>query len=297
MRSRLGRALPVLLLAAATAEGQAEKRVGQLTILVDSSRAFPGGLFVVQLQSRQPLGTLMVSLDGRKHPALFSKSGLRALVPVPLDSPPGPRLLGVELYGRRGRQRVTLEAAVAERAYPPRATVIPLEKRALLKEPQVLRESRRLMQALRTTSPAVLWSGGFAAPVAGAGSGFGSRQSYGGGSPVEQMSDGTFGEYHRGIDYPASPGTLVQAPAAGTVVFAGSLTLLGNALILDHGQGVTSLLCHLGSLEVRDGDRVEARAALGTSGTSGIAAWPHVHWGIYVHGVAVDPELLLKGLE
>jgi murein DD-endopeptidase MepM/ murein hydrolase activator NlpD len=294
---RQGRALGVLLLAAATAEAQAYKQVGQLTILVDSSRAFPGGFFVVQLQSRQPLGTLMVSLDGRKYPALFSRSGLRALVPVPLDSPPGPRLLGVELYGRRGRQRVTLEATVALRAYPPRTTAIPPEKRALLKQPQVLRESRRLMLALRTTTPAVLWSAAFVAPVAGAGSGFGGRQSYVGGSLVEQMSDGTFGEYHRGIDYPAPPGTLVQAPAAGTVVFAGALTLLGNALVLDHGQGVMSLLCHLGRVEVRDGDRIEARAALATSGASGIAASPHVHWGVYIHGVAVDPELLAKGLE
>lgn len=297
MSARLGRALAVLALCAATAQGQAYKQIGQLTILVDSSRAFPGGFFVVQLQSRRPLGSLAVSLDGRKHPALFSRSGLRALVPIPLDAPPGPRLLGVELYGRRGRQRITLEADVAGHVYAPRTTVIPPEKRALLQQPQVLRESRRLMLALRTTTPAVLWSGAFTAPLAGTGSGFGGRQSYVGGSPVEQLSDGTFGEYHRGIDYPAPTGTLVQAPAAGTVIFAGSLTVLGNTLVLDHGQGVTSLLCHLGRVEVRDGDAVEARAALGTSGASGIASWPHVHWGVYIHGVAVDPELLAKGLE
>jgi murein DD-endopeptidase MepM/ murein hydrolase activator NlpD len=294
---RLGRALAAFLLLAATAEAQAYKQVGQLTIQVDSTRAFPGGLFVVQLQSRHPLGTLMVGLDGRKHPALASRGSLRALVPIPLDSPPGPRLLGVELYGRRGRQRVTLEASVAPRAYPPRTTVIPPEKLALLKQPQVLRESRRLMLALRTTTPAALWSGAFAAPVNAAGYGFGALQSYVAASQVEQLSDGTFGEQHRGIDYPVPLGTLVQAPAAGTVVFAGALTVLGNAVVLDHGQGVVSLVCHLGRVEVRDGERIEARAALGTSGSSGIAASPLVHWGVYIHGIAVDPGLLAAGLE
>jgi len=299
MRLRPDRLLAVLLLviATATAQAQSYKQVGKLTIFVDSSRAFPGGFFVVQLQSSRPLGALTVSLDGRKHPALASGGGLRALVPVPVDSAPGPRLLGVELYGRRGRQRVTLQASIAERSYPARTTVIPMEKRALLKQPQVLRESRRLMLALRSITPAAQWIGAFTAPVSLAGSGFGGRQTYVGGSPVEQMSDGTFGEYHRGIDYPAPPGTLLQAPAAGTVSFAGSLTLLGNALVLDHGQGVTSLLCHLSRVEVREGDRVEASAPLGLSGSSGIAAAPHVHWGVYIHGVAVDPELLAKGLD
>lgn len=297
MRAGAATALAALLLPAPGAEAQEHKQVGQLTIQVDSSRAYPGGLFVVLLQSRRPLGTLMVSLDGRKYPALWSRSGLRALVPVSVDTPPGPRLLGVELYGRRGRQRVTLDATIVEHSYPPRAILIPAGKRPLLSQPQVLRESRRLLAALRTLTTDARWSGAFTAPVAAVGSGFGGRQTDVGGSPVEQMGDGVFGEYHRGIDYPVPPATLVQAPAAGTVVFAGASTILGQTLVLDHGQGVTSLLCHLGRAEVREGDRVEARSVLGVSGSSGIAAWPHLHWGVYVHGVAVDPDLLTKGLE
>jgi murein DD-endopeptidase MepM/ murein hydrolase activator NlpD len=297
MRLRPGLVLPLVLLAAGPAPGQDYKQVGKLTIFVDSGRAFPGGFFVVQLQSRSSMGQLMVSLDGRKYPALPSRVGVRALVPVPVDSPPGPRLLGVELYGRRGRQRVTLEAAIAERSYPPRTVVIPMEKRALLKQPLLLREGRRLLQSLRSVTPEVQWNGPFGAPVSLAGSGFGGRQTYIGGSPVEQMSDGIFGEYHRGLDYPVPVGTLVQAPAAGTVSFAGALTLLGYVLVIDHGQGVTSLLGHLGRVEVRQGDKVEARAAVGVSGATGIAATPHLHWAVYVHGVAVDPQLLATGLD
>lgn len=297
MRARWSLALALLALLALPASAQEYKRVGQLTIVVDSSRAFPGGFFVVELQSRRPLGTLMVSLDGRKYPALQSKSGLRALVPVPVPSPPGQRLLGVELYGRRGRQRITLSTRIGERSYPPRAATIPPEKRYLLDQPQVLVESRRLMALLRGISQPAQWNGPFLAPVAAPGSGFGGLRTYAGCKDVEQSRDGTFGEYHRGIDYPVPPGTVVQAPAAGTVLFAGSLTLLGQTLVIDHGLGVVSLLCHLAGLEVSEGQAVEARAAVGVSGSSGIAADPHVHWGVYVHGIAVDPELLAKGLE
>jgi murein DD-endopeptidase MepM/ murein hydrolase activator NlpD len=296
MRARGSLALGVLLLGLPAAEAQDYKQVGQLTIRVDASRAYPGGLFLVEFQSRRPVGALVASLDGRKYPALSSRSGVRAFVPIPADAPPGPRRLGVELYGRRGRQRITLSAAIAERSYPGRSIVIPVERRHLLEQPQALRESRRLMAALRTLTIPAQWLAPFTAPVAGVGSGFGSPRTYVGGTAVEQKSDGIFGEYHRGFDYAVPPGTVVQAPAPGTVIFAGSLRVLGQTLVLDHGDGVKSLLCHLGRVEVREGDRIEARSVVGVSGTTGIAAAPHVHWGVYIHGVAVDPELVLKGL-
>ena len=89
---------------------------------------------------------------------------------------------------------------------------------------------------------------------------------------------------------------LVAASSAQTAAVGDSPTFTFNEPLLN-GQGVTSLLCHLSRVEVREGDRVEARAPLGLSGSSGIAAAPHLHWGVYIHGVAVNPELLAKGLE
>jgi murein DD-endopeptidase MepM/ murein hydrolase activator NlpD len=86
-------------------------------------------------------------------------------------------------------------------------------------------------------------------------------------------------------------GTPVSSPAAGTVLFAGPLLLTGETVVLDHGQGVVSVFYHLASTPVREGDWVEAGAPLGLTGETGIAAVPHLHWGVYVHGVAVDPHL------
>jgi hypothetical protein len=73
------------------------------------------------------------------------------------------------------------------------------------------------MLTLRFITPAAQWSGG--SRLVSSPAGLRGRQAYLGGSPVEQMSDGTFGEYHRGIDT-APPGTLVRRPRR-TVIFAG----------------------------------------------------------------------------
>jgi murein DD-endopeptidase MepM/ murein hydrolase activator NlpD len=84
----------------------------------------------------------------------------------------------------------------------------------------------------------------------------------------------------------------VQAPAAGRVALEGSQIVTGNTVVLDHGQGVFSVLFHLGRIDVREGDLVEGRAPIGLAGETGVAAAPHVHWAVYVHGVAVDPRVM-----
>ena len=103
--------------------------------------------------------------------------------------------------------------------------------------------------------------------------------------------DAIFGEYHRGLDYDVAPGTPVKAPAAGTVLFAGPLGLSGRTVVVDHGQGLVSVFSHLTDAGVRQGERVDAGGTVGTSGESGIAAAPHLHWAVYLLGVAIDPRV------
>ena len=128
-----------------------------------------------------------------------------------------------------------------------------------------------------------------AAPAAS----FGLAEAWPEGLALDLMTDAIHGEYHRGLDYPAGGGTIALAPAAGTVVLAGPLTLTGQTLVIDHGQGVVSAFYHLGRIDLKEGDAVAARAPIGLVGDTGIAAEPHLHWGVYVNGVAVDPSVLL----
>jgi murein DD-endopeptidase MepM/ murein hydrolase activator NlpD len=71
-----------------------------------------------------------------------------------------------------------------------------------------------------------------------------------------------------------------------------SLTLTGQTLVIDHGQSVVSVFFHLGRIEVGTGQTVARGTRLGLSGESGLAERPHLHWGVYVSGVAIDPRVM-----
>jgi murein DD-endopeptidase MepM/ murein hydrolase activator NlpD len=267
------------------------KTVGKLTITADTALARPGGVLIVRL--RPGLGTTYAILNGRRAPFLQTPRGPRALLPIPADAPTGPTALGIELIARRGRQRIQMDLILAPRVYTSRTVVIPEAKRALITNAASVPDGRRLLQAIRTLTPEAQWNAPFVAPVAfGAQPTFGEQETFVGGSPVDTLTDATWGEYHRGADFEVPIGTPVQAPAPGTVIFAGPLTMTGQTLVLDHGQGLVSVFYHLSALEKHEGDHVEARGLIGLSGDSGLAASPHLHWGTYIHGIAVDPAVV-----
>jgi murein DD-endopeptidase MepM/ murein hydrolase activator NlpD len=270
------------------------RSAGNVTVQADPRLAFPGGLFVVYVSSRRPLSAYLTAVfDGRRLPMFWTRRGYRALVPVPATLTAGDHTLGVEIRTRRGRRRIAVPVTVAPRTYPARTVVIPEAKRALVLQPGVVRDGRQVQLLLRTVTPAQQWSGPFRPPVASPPEySYGAPTTYVGGSPIESMSDAVYGEYHRGMDYPVASGTLVQAPAAGTVLLARQNPLTGGTLLLDHGQGVISAFYHLDRIEVVEGQAVVGRTPLGLAGETGVAATPHVHWGVYVQGVAVDPRVM-----
>ena len=268
------------------------RQVGRLSVAVDESAAYPGGLLTVRVRSGMRYGVAHAILEGRRCPFLSSHRGLRAMVPVPVDAPPGPMTLGIEVRSGRGRQRFAVPVTVAERTYPGRTVLLPEVKKAMLTQPAGVRDGRLVQLYLRTVSAKQEWHGPFHAPVAAAPeASFGCPQTYDAPAPVEAKMDAIWGEYHRGLDYLVPPGTPVSSPAAGNVLFAGPLLLTGETVVLDHGQGVVSVFYHLASTPVRTGDWVEAGAPLGLTGDTGMAAVAHLHWGVYVHGVAIDPHV------
>lgn len=295
-------AITLLLLGAAVpATAQVvSKTVGQVTMSADLARGWPGGLIVARLRSRGRLGTSYAILDGRR--ALFYETarGPRALVPIPADATPGDNTLGIEVFTRHGRQRIPLDITIPPREYAPRTVTIPETRRHLPEGPGLVTQARQLLLLVRTESKDALGSAGALRPPVDAGpvaASFGALQSWVGGGAIESLTDSIFGERYRGLDYEVPTGSLVQAPAAGTVLFADYNALLGHMLVLDHGQGVVSVLAHLSRLDVLTADRVEARTPIGLSGDSGIAYAPIVHWRVYLHGIPIDPLVLTTNLD
>lgn len=95
--------------------------------------------------------------------------------------------------------------------------------------------------------------------------------------------------YHLGYDLSVTKNYPVEAANSGTVAFTGDLGLYGNAVILDHGLGLYTLYGHLSSIDVKMGDPVMPRQIIGKTGETGFAGGDHLHYGVYLDGVAVLP--------
>jgi murein DD-endopeptidase MepM/ murein hydrolase activator NlpD len=272
------------------------RKVGLLTIRVDETRAVPGGVMVVWLSP--PLGTTYAILDGFRIQFETVPHGPRALMPIPVTAAPGPRVLGIELVTRSGgRERIAMDVAIGPRTYARREVVIPEARRSLLADPAVVRQSRVLLEALRTHSDKTLWNRRFLSPVGvEPTASFGAAETYPGLAGVDSRMDSVYGEYHRGVDYQVPAGVTLIAPGSGTVLLAEPLVLTGETLVIDHGQGVVSAFFHMGHIDVAAGTTVEAGQALGVAGDTGLVPFPLIHWGLYLHGVAVDPFLLGEAL-
>lgn len=95
---------------------------------------------------------------------------------------------------------------------------------------------------------------------------------------------------HRGVDYAAATGTQIKAAGDGRITFAGWRNGYGRTVILDHGNGVTTLYAHMSRFSsYKTGARVSQGATIGYVGASGLASGPHLHYEFRVHGVHRDP--------
>ena len=103
---------------------------------------------------------------------------------------------------------------------------------------------------------------------------------------------------HYGVDVAAPEGTVVIAPAAGTVRLAEhDFFLTGGTVILDHGFGVNSTFIHMRKVMVSVGQRLEQGEAIGEVGATGRATGPHLHWGMNWRDVRLDPALLVPPMD
>jgi murein DD-endopeptidase MepM/ murein hydrolase activator NlpD len=98
---------------------------------------------------------------------------------------------------------------------------------------------------------------------------------------------------HGGNDYSASAGTPVLATADGQVVRVADQFFGGNAVFVDHGDGLISMYMHMSRVDVAEGQAVRRGERVGAVGNTGRATGPHLHFGLRWRGARVDPAFLL----
>ncbi len=181
--------------------------------------------------------------------------------------------------------RAFLEQKMPEfRQHDPRVPATPLE--AFLFVNVTLRdENTKAIKAIGSKSqPKQLWEGTFlrmknAAPMAG----FAQERTY----LFEGMAVSK--SVHYGVDLASTERAPIEAANNGIVVFAGYLGIYGNAVIVDHGLGLSSLYGHMSEISVKAGQTVARGETLGSSGSTGLAGGDHLHLSILVDGEFVNP--------
>lgn len=99
---------------------------------------------------------------------------------------------------------------------------------------------------------------------------------------------------HSGLDIAADEGVPIKAPASGTVTATGDYFFNGNTVLIDHGQGLVSMYCHMSRIDVAVGDKIERGEIMGAVGMTGRVTGPHLHWSVSLNNARVDPNLFMS---
>lgn len=239
----------------------------------------PGGIGIIDIATNSKPAAF---IDQRRVAVIGAPNRWRVVFGIPLDAKEGITVT-ISADGQTRSRIVPLQP----RNYREQHLTIK-EKRYVSPDDKQLeryRRERSEMDAARASWRTTNSLNGFAqAPVDGPRSdSFGSRRFYNG-QPRNP---------HSGMDIAAVEGTPVKSPADAVVVAVGDYFFNGKTVMLDHGEGLVTMYCHLSEISVSAGSAVAQSDVIGLVGATGRVTGAHLHWGVYLSGVAVDPAFFL----
>lgn len=243
----------------------------------------PGGIAVIKLDTQiEPVKAYF-----KKQRVMLHKEADHwyAIVGLPLSTKPGDYTLSFITTAQTKQQKQIFK--VQGKQYETQHLTIK-NKRMVNPTAQDLvrinKESKIIHHALATWRAAAQVNLNFEKPVEGQySSPFGLRRFFNG-EPRKP---------HSGLDIAADIGTPVKAPSAGIVIATGDYFFNGNTILLDHGQGLVTMYCHMSRIDVKPGEHVAQGQVIGAVGMTGRVTGPHLHWGVSLNNTMVEPRLFL----
>ncbi len=163
-------------------------------------------------------------------------------------------------------------------------TTTPLDAYIAVNRLERKKNEAALFELAQKTSPKMLWEGSFARLGGSATMAlYGDKRTYFyNGQEIDRQT-------HMGIDLASVAKAPIPASNSGIVVFADEMGMFGKLVVIDHGLGLMSLYSHMTDIAVIEGQEVKKGDILGTTGTTGLAGGDHLHFGMLVHGLQVQP--------
>ena len=266
-------------------------------VSLSATRVETGGVLAVRVDfRRQAVSEREVRIVyGDQRIVLFphpgGETGIYAgLAAIPLTASPGMSALSVEWPEGAARRSERVDFEITAGRYG--EDVLKVDPRHVKPSPQDLerirREQKELKQIYASGSRSRLWQGGFQVPVPGEMNGsFGTRRLF----------NNELQSHHTGMDFRAQTGDSIHAAGAGVVRLTKELFYSGNAVVIDHGAGVFTSYSHLSRIDVKVGQRIEKGRVVGLAGATGRATGPHLHGGVKVNSVNVNPKTFLQVID
>jgi murein DD-endopeptidase MepM/ murein hydrolase activator NlpD len=249
---------------------------------VRPARVHPGDavLITVTGAAAAPLG----AVAGR--PLAFWAAGpdrWQALGPLPMELPAGPLTLRLEADGlplEAGLEVLPPAFRSTTLKVPPRFLEPPASARA-----RIAADGAALKEAYAQPFTPPRYQGAMVRPR---------RAEVTGRYGDQRVYNGKISGAHYGLDLDGPAGAPIEAAADGQVVLTRDCYMSGWTTVVWHGAGLYSVYLHQSKVEVKPGQQVTRGEHLGRVGSTGRSTGPHLHWGVKLDGLWVDPDSMSR---
>lgn len=242
----------------------------------------PGGIAVIPLPEYAPL-TLEAYYGAARVPVISERDSRTAIIGIPLSAQPGEAVLMLKAPDFSD----SLSFGIHDKNYPEQHITLKDTSKVSPSAEDLARYAREAAEqkaVYQRFSPGQPDWPVFQMPIKGElSSPFG----------LKRFFNGEARDPHSGLDIAAPEGKTAYAPADGMVVQTGDYFFNGRTVMIDHGQGIISMLCHLSKISVSNGQTIKRGEAIGLVGHTGRATGPHLHWGVSINNARINPLLML----